>query len=159
MVSALLFDLDMTKEEIINLANRCSRKIWEICMEEPGFSINDCPEGANGLSDIVLNVILKEFPATKKCSSIPSNLDEAAIDEAAKEYAKTTFKKPYSDNPDEEVTIVEPDKYAGFIAGAKWDREQMMGEAVPFYEILKAVPPGPERENVRIIIVKEDSHD
>lgn len=115
----------MTKEEIINLANRCSRKIWEICMEEPGFSTNDCPEGANGLSDMVLNVILKAFPATKECSFFPSNLEEAA-----KEYAKTTFKRPYSDNPDEEVTIVEPDKYAGFIAGAKWDREQMMSGAV-----------------------------
>lgn len=34
---------------------------------------------------------------------IPSDLEEAA-----KEFAKTTFKKPYSDNPDEEVTIVEP---------------------------------------------------
>lgn len=52
------------------------------------------------------------------------------LEEAAKEYAKTTFKKPYSDNPDEEVTIVEPDKYAGFIAGAKWDKEQMMSNAV-----------------------------
>lgn len=57
--------------------------------------------------------------------SLPSDLDEAA-----KECAKTTFKKPYSDNPDEEVTIVEPDKYAGFIAGAKWDKEQMMSNAV-----------------------------
>lgn len=42
---------------------------------------------------------------------------------------------------------------------AQWQRQQMMKEAVPFYEILKAVPPGPERENVRIIIVKEDSHE
>lgn len=46
-------------------------------MEEPGFSTIDCPEGANGLSDIVLNVILNEFPLTKECSSLPSNLDEA----------------------------------------------------------------------------------
>lgn len=63
--------------------------------------------------------------------SLPSNLDEAA-----KEYAKTTFKKPHSDNPDEEVTIVEPDKYAGFIAGAKWDKEQMMSNAVEGYVTL-----------------------
>ena len=52
--------------------------------------------------------------------TIPNNHDEAA-----KEYAKTTFKKPHSDNPDEEVTIVEPDKYAGFIAGAKYEDEQL----------------------------------
>lgn len=65
-----------------------------------------------------INLIEREY-------SIPSNLEEAA-----KEYAKTTFKKPHSDNPDEEVTIVEPDKYAGFIAGAKWDKEQMMSNAV-----------------------------
>lgn len=96
-------------------------------------------------------------------------------DEAAKEYAKTTFKKPYSDNPDEEVTIVEPDKYAGFIAGAKWDREQMMSKAVcyiaqpditatgniviPFIRIgytalsRYGIKVG---DKVRIIIVKED---
>lgn len=74
----------MTKEEIINLANRCSRKIWEICMEEPGFSTNDCPEGANGLSDIVLNIILKAFPAIKEYSSLPSNLDDAANSYASK---------------------------------------------------------------------------
>lgn len=90
-------------------------------------------------------------------------------DEAAKEFAKTTFKKPYSDNPDEEVTIVEPDKYAGFIAGVKWDREQMMKEAVE-YEVgmhgepikitfdkyvqrARGIWPG---DKVRIIIVKED---
>lgn len=43
-----------------------------------------------------------------------------------------------------------------FIAGAKWQKEQMMKEAVPFYEILKAVPPGPERDKVKLIICKED---
>lgn len=43
-----------------------------------------------------------------------------------------------------------------FIVGAEWQKQQMLKNAIPFYEILKAVPPGPERENVRIIIVKED---
>ena len=42
-----------------------------------------------------------------------------------------------------------------FIKGGIWQKEQMMKDAVPFYEILKAVPPGPERDKVRIIIVKE----
>ena len=36
-------------------------------------------------------------------------------------------------------------------------KKQMMKDAVSFYEILEAVPPGPERENVRIIIVKEEN--
>lgn len=66
-----------------------------------------------------IDMVSKEQP------SLPSDSDEAARD-----FAKTTFKKPYSDSPDEEVTIVEPDKYAGFIAGVEWDREQMMKEAV-----------------------------
>lgn len=57
--------------------------------------------------------------------SVPADLEEAA-----KEYAKTIFKKPYSDNPDEEVTIVEPDKYAGFIAGAEWQEEKDIAEMV-----------------------------
>ena len=89
------------------------------------------------------------------------------LDEAAKEYAKTTFKKQYSDNPDEEVTIVEPDKYAGFIAGAKWDREQMMSEAVEG-RVFMSFAPGhnqmvmadvdlPTNTNVRVIVLpKED---
>lgn len=91
------------------------------------------------------------------------------LDEAAREYAKTTFKKPYSDNPDEEVTIVEPDKYAGFIAGAKWDREQMMSEAVEGEVVLNPFPTiflddcedydFKDNDKVHIIIVKEDSHD
>lgn len=67
----------------------------------------------------------REYVEKFSNESIPNDLEEVA-----KEYAKTTFKKPYSDNPDEEVTIVEPDKYAGFIAGVEWDREQMMKEAV-----------------------------
>lgn len=91
------------------------------------------------------------------------------LDEAAKEYAKTTFKKPHSDNPDEEVTIVEPDKYAGFIAGAKWDKEQMMKGAME-YEVgmhgepikitldkyvqrAKCIFPG---DKVRVIVLPEE---
>lgn len=91
------------------------------------------------------------------------------LDEAAEEYAKTTFKKPYSDNPDEEVTIVEPDKYVGFIAGAKWDREQMLKEAVEGEVVLNPFPTiflddcedydFKDNDKVRIIIVKEDSHE
>lgn len=39
--------------------------------------------------------------------------------------------------------------------GAEHAREQMMKDAVPFYEILKVVPPGPERDRVLLIVVKE----
>ena len=100
-----------------------------------------------------INMVSKEQP------SLPSNLDEAA-----KEYAKTTFKKPHSDNPDEEITIVEPDKYAGFIAGAKWDKEQMMSNAVEgtvygngVYTWVAGDIPSQFKygDKVRIIIVKE----
>ena len=74
-------------------------------MEEPGFSTNDCPEGANGLSDIILNTILKAFPAIKECSSLPSNLDEAA-----NSYASKT-----------ECAVV---ACRGFKAGAEWMTKQ-----------------------------------
>lgn len=110
----------MTKEDIINLANRCSRKIWEICMEEPGFSTNDYPEGANGLSDIVLNVILKAFPATKECSSFPSNLDEAV-----KEIAYSVCRQ--LPNGKEKDNIV----YYAILAakaGAEWVAEQIVNK-------------------------------
>lgn len=40
--------------------------------------------------------------------------------------------------------------------GTEHAREQMMKDAVPFYEILKVVPPGPERDKVKLIICKED---
>ena len=43
----------------------------------------------------------------------------------------------------------------GIIAGAEWQKRQMLKDAIPFYEILKAVPSF-ERENTRIIIVKEE---
>ena len=44
----------------------------------------------------------------------------------------------------------------GYATGYQVRERQMLKEAVPFYEILKVVPPGPERDKVRIIIVKED---
>lgn len=46
------------------------------------------------------------------------------LDEAAEEYARTTFTQPYSETPEKEITIIEPDKLAGFKAGAKWMAEQ-----------------------------------
>jgi hypothetical protein len=51
------------------------------------------------------------------------------------------------------VTFISRKK--GFIAGAEWQKEQMLKDAIPFYEILKAVPSF-ERENTRIIIVNEE---
>ncbi len=47
--------------------------------------------------------------------SLPSDLDEAAM-----AFAKTTFTRPLSDTPEQEITIIEPDKLVGFKAGAAW---------------------------------------
>ena len=44
-----------------------------------------------------------------------------------------------------------------FEAGKKEQKEQMLKEAVPFYQILKEVPPGPQRETTRVIIIEEDA--
>ena len=84
----------------------------------------DNSQQATGFCD-ALDRMTDFLSTLEEKSEIPNDLEEAA-----KEYAKTTFKKPYSGNPDEEVTIVEPDKYAGFIAGAKWQKGQMMKGAV-----------------------------
>ena len=46
------------------------------------------------------------------------------LDEAAEEFARTTFTQPHSKTPEKEITIIEPDKLAGFKAGAKWMAEQ-----------------------------------
>lgn len=47
------------------------------------------------------------------------------LDEAAKEYCKTIFHKPFSENPQEEHILYDPDKYDGFIAGAEWKDKQV----------------------------------
>lgn len=145
-----------------------------------GFIFIHTLEGSMAVSygDYVIKGVRGEFYPCKPDifeQTYESVESQKELDEAAREYAKTTFKKPYSDNPDEEVTIVEPDKYAGFIAGAKWDREQMMSKAVcyiaqpditatgniviPFIRIgytalsRYGIKVG---DKVRIIIVKED---
>lgn len=103
------------------MEKKVGHKVFDLILADKGF----WEKLHKACEQDFINMVSKEQP------SLPSE-----IDEAAKEYAKTTFKKPYSDNPDEEVTIVEPDKYAGFIAGAKWDKEQMMSNAVEGYVTL-----------------------
>ena len=108
-------------------------------------------------------------------SSLPTD-----IDEAAEEYKQGEIDTnvDYFDETGEPLCFMATLKDA-FKDGAEWQyqkdrgefakikaktwcegfdahKEQMLKEAVPFYEILEAVPPGPEREKVRIIIVKED---
>lgn len=58
------------------------------------------------------------------------------LEEAAKEYAKTLFTRPYSDTPEEVITIIEPEKFAGFIAGAKWQKEQDEKEQADLFTIV-----------------------
>ena len=64
--------------------------------------------------------------------------------------------KKYDDYSEEQIEELRTHLMAMFLEGAGWQKKKMLKEAVPFYEILETVPPGPERENVRIIIVKED---
>lgn len=107
----------------------------------------------------ILPTALKPCIATFKeqsgSSEIPNDLEEAAkeyekrvIEETKCHHNALTYAEGY-----ENALLLIPD---AFISGAKWQAGQMIEEAVPFYEILKAVPPGPERDKVRIIIVKED---
>ena len=130
--------------------------------------------------DMALNDVIS-FLSTLEESKKPIISND--LDKAAKEYAKTTFKKPHSENPDKEVMIIEPDKYAGFIAGAKYEDEQLSEKVAAAYQLgladkekqmmseavesevtetcgissvwikTKQFKPG---QKVRIIIVKED---
>ena len=71
----------MTQEDIIHLADDCSHKVWELCMANPFFNIDECPVGANGVSDIVLNAILSAFPKTKELASVseyPKEIEKTA---------------------------------------------------------------------------------
>lgn len=85
------------------------------------------------------------------------------IDRMSKRYPEVSFAKlsriavhfaKWKEAQDQKIIELAEDH--AYLAGAVNEREKMMKDAVPFYEILEAVPPGPERENVRVIIVKED---
>lgn len=49
---------------------------------------------------------------------------DKSLEEAANEFCKTIFHKPFSENPQEEQIVYDGDRYVGFIAGAKWQVEQ-----------------------------------
>lgn len=64
--------------------------------------------------------------------------------------------KKYNDYSEEQIEELRTHLMAMFLEGAGWQKKKMLKEAVPFYEILKVVPPGPERDKVKLIICKED---
>ena len=97
-----------------------------------------------------------EVLARKSEEEIPNYLNEVA-DYARRQVEELLIViKKYDDYSDEQIEELRTHLMAMFLEGTGWQKKQMLKEAVPFYEILEAVPPGPERENVRIIIVKED---
>ena len=99
---------------------------------------------ANSNDEVVINGHKVAYDKDKDAITMEEIQND--MEEAANNYLDGVYGKiPHSDL-----------HIAIFIAGAKWDREQIMKEAVQFYEILKVVPPGPERDKVRVIIVKED---
>ena len=48
------------------------------------------------------------------------------IEEKAREFAKTSFRRPYSETPEEEIIIIEPDKYDGFIGGYRQAKQDIL---------------------------------
>lgn len=74
---------------------------------------------------------------------------DKSLEEAAEEYTQKMLESWRFDS-----TGCRPPRES-FIAGAEWQKNQMLKDAIPFYEILKAVPSF-ERENTRIIIVNEE---
>lgn len=63
--------------------------------------------------------------------------------------------KKYDDYSEEQIEELRTHLMAMFLEGAGWQKKQMLKNAIPFYEILKVVPPGPERDIVKLIIIKE----
>ena len=51
---------------------------------------------------------------------------EQDIVEKAKKFATKTFHRPFSDTPEEPITLVEPDRYEGYIGGYKEGYEQAL---------------------------------
>lgn len=84
------------------------------------------------------------------------------LEDAAKEYCKTIFHKPFSENPQEEHIVYDPDKYNGFIAGANWQKKQMMkgvveGTVLPGSNgTLIDTTPYSDGDKVKVIVIKED---
>ena len=110
----------MTREDIIQFAKECSTSVYELCINNPFFNTTECPIGANGLSDIVLNAVLNAFPKTQELASIqePQGLDEAAEDECkrCKDHDRCFCV--------DKGRIDACDYLKGFKAGAKWQAEQ-----------------------------------
>ena len=45
-----------------------------------------------------------------------------------------------------------------FKIGMEYQRLQMIRKSIPFYEILKVVPPTSDRDNVRVIVLPSDNN-
>ena len=145
------------------LEDEIKRYLREECSDddEPGihelaehFSQWGAEHLANFNDEIVINGHKFAYNKDKDAitmEEIPNTTEE--LDEAAEKYF---IKVPCSEEVKKSLIEIYKPGINAFIAGAKWQKEQMMREAVPFYEILKVVPPGPERDKVRVIIVKED---
>lgn len=87
---------------------------------------------------------------------IPNSLNESA------DYARRQVEellsviKKYNDYSEEQIEELRTHLMAMFLEGAGWQKKQMLKEAVPFYQILKEVSPGPQRKTTRVIIIKEN---
>ena len=124
----------MTKEDIIHFAKECSSSIYELCMNNPFFNTTECPIGANGLSDVVLNAVLNAFPKMKELASISDtkSLDEAAINHV------------YDGDPDkygvefEESNgkVLRQQRIDDFKAGANW-RDSQIPKNIRIYSLNK----------------------
>lgn len=51
----------MNLVEMTELADDCASAVYNICVHNPKFNVHNFPIGANGLSDLVFNTIIKEF--------------------------------------------------------------------------------------------------
>ena len=144
------YDGSIDKERLINDFEEAMQKEQKPAWSEEDdkmlggvYSSYDIAKAyVEGQNNILTN--LDKYNLMRRTKSPSSDLKEsekpvpANLEEAAKECNSNLQLQEY------------------FIKGGIWQKEQMMKEAVPFYEILEAVPPGPERDKVKLIICKED---
>ena len=72
-----------------------------------------------------------------------------------KEKDESIYRKFFNDRNQGDPSFYDLLAYReGHRDGMDEQKEQMMKNAVPFYQILKEVPPGPQRETTRVIIIK-----
>ncbi len=134
-------DADKLIAEIVELRKELPNTIEHLNDEERGFARGQQYELTAIESEILC--LQQEQPSEdlEKTADSFTNEDLAnKIEELHKQFPEVSFAK---------LSRI-------CVRLVRWQKEQMMKDAVPFYAIFKAVPPTADRENTMVIIVKDE---